>query len=146
MIPEENRSSLDRFRKRPEGLRRAVERAGRLTAWPNFAGPGSSPITIAGPTWLDGPRASPSTPSSPPRPASPNALTGGARSSKPPFAAPEASVRSARFRRLSDAGLRRLESVGGGRKRGGEWDPLLCRVNRLSARAYFEQPCHSQLL
>ncbi|MGZ5997405.1 MAG: DUF2252 family protein, partial [Isosphaeraceae bacterium] len=32
MIPEENRSSLDRFQKQPERLRRAVERAGRLTA------------------------------------------------------------------------------------------------------------------
>jgi uncharacterized protein (DUF2252 family) len=32
MIPAENRSSLDRFKERPERLRRAVERAGRLTA------------------------------------------------------------------------------------------------------------------
>ena len=32
MIPVENRSSLDRFQKQPERLRRAVERAGRLTA------------------------------------------------------------------------------------------------------------------
>ncbi len=32
MIPAENRSSLDRFQKQPERLRRAVERAGRLTA------------------------------------------------------------------------------------------------------------------
>jgi len=32
MIPVENRSSLDRFREQPERLRRAVERAGRLTA------------------------------------------------------------------------------------------------------------------
>jgi uncharacterized protein (DUF2252 family) len=32
MIPAENRSSLDRFQRQPERLRRAVERAGRLTA------------------------------------------------------------------------------------------------------------------
>jgi uncharacterized protein (DUF2252 family) len=32
MIPVENRSSLDQFREQPERLRRAVERAGRLTA------------------------------------------------------------------------------------------------------------------
>ncbi len=32
MIPAENRSSLDRFQRQPEKLRRAVERAGRLTA------------------------------------------------------------------------------------------------------------------
>jgi uncharacterized protein (DUF2252 family) len=32
MIPIENRSSLDRFQQQPERLRRAVERAGRLTA------------------------------------------------------------------------------------------------------------------
>jgi hypothetical protein len=53
MIPVENRSSLDRFQKQPERLRKAVERAGRLTAssqlrggrfkpghdrWPDLAG------------------------------------------------------------------------------------------------------------
>jgi hypothetical protein len=32
MIPVENRSSLDRFQKQPERLRRAIERAGLLTA------------------------------------------------------------------------------------------------------------------
>ncbi len=33
MIPEENRSSLDRFRRQPAKLREAVETAGLLTAW-----------------------------------------------------------------------------------------------------------------
>jgi hypothetical protein len=32
MIPLENRSSLDRFQEQPERLRRAIERAGQLTA------------------------------------------------------------------------------------------------------------------
>src|SRR5208282_2055773 len=60
---------------------------------PNFAEPGSSPITIAGPTWLDGPRAPLSTPSSTPRPASPSAPTGSTRSSKPPLATPGVDAR-----------------------------------------------------
>jgi uncharacterized protein (DUF2252 family) len=38
MIPEENRSSLDRFRKQPEKLREAVETAGLLTAWSHLRG------------------------------------------------------------------------------------------------------------
>jgi hypothetical protein len=38
MIPEENRSSLDRFRKRPGKLREAVETAGVLTAWSHLRG------------------------------------------------------------------------------------------------------------
>jgi uncharacterized protein (DUF2252 family) len=38
MIPEENRSSLDRFRKQPAKLREAVETAGLLTAWSHLRG------------------------------------------------------------------------------------------------------------
>jgi hypothetical protein len=38
MIPAENRSSLDRFQEQPERLRRAVETAGRLTAWSHLRG------------------------------------------------------------------------------------------------------------
>jgi hypothetical protein len=38
MIPEENRSSLDRFRKQPVKLREAVETAGLLTAWSHLRG------------------------------------------------------------------------------------------------------------
>ena len=38
MIPEENRSSLDRFRKQPAKLREAVETAGYLTAWSHLRG------------------------------------------------------------------------------------------------------------
>ena len=38
MIPEENRSSLDRFRKQPAKLREAVDTAGVLTAWSHLRG------------------------------------------------------------------------------------------------------------
>jgi uncharacterized protein (DUF2252 family) len=38
MIPEENRSSLDRFRRHPAKLREAVETAGLLTAWSHLRG------------------------------------------------------------------------------------------------------------
>jgi hypothetical protein len=38
MIPEENRSSLDRFRRQPAKLRNAVETAGLLTAWSQLRG------------------------------------------------------------------------------------------------------------
>ena len=38
MIPDENRSSLDRFRKQPAKLREAVETAGQLTAWSHLRG------------------------------------------------------------------------------------------------------------
>jgi hypothetical protein len=38
IIPAENRSSLDRFQKQPERLRRAVETAGRLTASAHLRG------------------------------------------------------------------------------------------------------------
>jgi uncharacterized protein (DUF2252 family) len=38
MIPDENRSSLDRLRKQPAKLREAVETAGRLTAWSQLRG------------------------------------------------------------------------------------------------------------
>jgi len=38
MIPEENRSSLDRFRKQPAKLREAVESAGLVTAWSHLRG------------------------------------------------------------------------------------------------------------
>jgi uncharacterized protein (DUF2252 family) len=47
MIPDENRSSLERFRKQPAKLREAVDTAGRLTAWSHLRGArlavGSSP-------------------------------------------------------------------------------------------------------
>jgi uncharacterized protein (DUF2252 family) len=38
MIPIENRSSLDRFQNQPDRLRKAVETAGRLTAWSHLRG------------------------------------------------------------------------------------------------------------
>ncbi len=38
MIPEENRTSLERFRKQPRKLRLAVETAGILTAWSHLRG------------------------------------------------------------------------------------------------------------
>jgi uncharacterized protein (DUF2252 family) len=38
MIPAENRSSLDRFKEDPVRLRRAVEKAGELTAWSQLRG------------------------------------------------------------------------------------------------------------
>jgi uncharacterized protein (DUF2252 family) len=38
LIPEENRAGLDRLRKRPRRLRRAVAIAGRLTAWSHVRG------------------------------------------------------------------------------------------------------------
>jgi uncharacterized protein (DUF2252 family) len=38
LIPEENRTGLDRLRKRPRRLRRAVAVAGRLTAWAHVRG------------------------------------------------------------------------------------------------------------
>jgi hypothetical protein len=38
MIPEENRSSLDRLRKQPAKLREAVETAAILTAWSQLRG------------------------------------------------------------------------------------------------------------
>jgi hypothetical protein len=38
MIPQENRSSLDRFRQQPAQLREAVETAGVLTAWSHLRG------------------------------------------------------------------------------------------------------------
>jgi uncharacterized protein (DUF2252 family) len=38
LIPEENRSILDRFRKQPAKLREAVDTAGRLTAWSHLRG------------------------------------------------------------------------------------------------------------
>jgi uncharacterized protein (DUF2252 family) len=38
MIPEENRSSLDRLRRQPAKLREAVETAGLLTAWSHLRG------------------------------------------------------------------------------------------------------------
>jgi uncharacterized protein (DUF2252 family) len=38
MIPIENRSSLDRFQKQPDRLLKAVETAGRLTAWSHLRG------------------------------------------------------------------------------------------------------------
>ena len=54
MIPEENRSSLDRFRRRPSRLREAVETAGILTAWSHLRGgrrrdPGPRAVAGAGP-------------------------------------------------------------------------------------------------
>ncbi len=38
MIPEENRASLDRLRRKPSKLRHAVEIAGRVTAWSQIRG------------------------------------------------------------------------------------------------------------
>jgi uncharacterized protein (DUF2252 family) len=38
MIPDDNRSSLDRLQKKPEKLREAVEVAGRLTGWSHLRG------------------------------------------------------------------------------------------------------------
>ena len=38
MIPDENRTSFDRFRKQPAKLRQAVETAGTLTAWSHLRG------------------------------------------------------------------------------------------------------------
>ncbi len=38
MIPEENRASIDRFRKQPAKLRDAVETAGLLTGWSHLRG------------------------------------------------------------------------------------------------------------
>jgi uncharacterized protein (DUF2252 family) len=43
MIPEDNRSSLDRFRKQPAKLRQAVETAGTLTAWSHLRGGRKAP-------------------------------------------------------------------------------------------------------
>jgi uncharacterized protein (DUF2252 family) len=58
MIPIENRSSLDQFQKQPDRLRRAVETAGRLTAWAHLRGARYRPgldrwPDVAG--WADGP-------------------------------------------------------------------------------------------
>ena len=38
LIPDENRARLDRFRRKPSKLRRAVEIAGRVTAWSQLRG------------------------------------------------------------------------------------------------------------
>ena len=38
MIPDENRTRLDRFRRKPSKLRQAVEIAGRITAWSQLRG------------------------------------------------------------------------------------------------------------
>ena len=40
MIPDENRATLDRFRRKPSKLRQAVEIAGRITAWSQLRGAG----------------------------------------------------------------------------------------------------------
>ncbi|HEY2155500.1 MAG TPA: DUF2252 family protein, partial [Isosphaeraceae bacterium] len=45
LIPEENRTGLDRLRRRPKRLRRAVAVAGRLTAWAHLRG---SPVAGEG--------------------------------------------------------------------------------------------------
>ncbi|MGA2701873.1 MAG: DUF2252 family protein [Isosphaeraceae bacterium] len=58
MIPVENRSSLDRFRQQPERLRRAVERAGRLTASSQLRGARFKPDHDRWPDlarWAEGP-------------------------------------------------------------------------------------------
>jgi uncharacterized protein (DUF2252 family) len=58
MIPIENRSSLDRFRKQPDRLLRAVETAGRLTAWSHLRGARYRPELNRWPelaAWADGP-------------------------------------------------------------------------------------------
>jgi uncharacterized protein (DUF2252 family) len=38
LIPEENRARIDRFRRKPSRFRRAVEVAGRITAWAQLRG------------------------------------------------------------------------------------------------------------
>jgi hypothetical protein len=43
MIPEENRTSLDRFQKKPARLRLAIQEAGRLTALAQRRGAGALP-------------------------------------------------------------------------------------------------------
>jgi uncharacterized protein (DUF2252 family) len=58
MIPVENRSSLDRFRKQPERLRIAVERAGMLTASSQLRGARFKPDCDRWPDlarWAEGP-------------------------------------------------------------------------------------------
>ena len=58
MIPIENRSSLDRFQEQPERLRRAVERAGRLTASSQLRGARLKPDHDRWPDlarWAEGP-------------------------------------------------------------------------------------------
>jgi hypothetical protein len=58
MIPVENRSSLDRFQKQPDRLRRAVETAGRLTAWSHLRGARYKPDLDLWPDlarWAEGP-------------------------------------------------------------------------------------------
>ncbi len=42
MIPDENRSKLDRFQRKPEKLRRSMAVAGQLTAWSHVRGAGSN--------------------------------------------------------------------------------------------------------
>jgi uncharacterized protein (DUF2252 family) len=58
IIPAENRSSLDRFQKKPERLRRAVATAGRLTAWAHLRGGRFEPDLDRWPDlarWAEGP-------------------------------------------------------------------------------------------
>jgi uncharacterized protein (DUF2252 family) len=57
MIPDENRSRLDRLAHKPEELRRAVEIAGRLTAWSHIRGNrlGKVATTASLGDWVAGP-------------------------------------------------------------------------------------------
>jgi uncharacterized protein (DUF2252 family) len=58
MIPEENRSSLDRFNKKPQKLRQAIEQAGLLTALAHLRGARALPEPIPVETlarWSAGP-------------------------------------------------------------------------------------------
>ena len=58
MIPDENRSSLDRLQKQPEKLRQAVEVAGRLTGWSHLRGARRGPDVSHAPElvrWAGGP-------------------------------------------------------------------------------------------
>jgi uncharacterized protein (DUF2252 family) len=58
MIPRENRSSLNRFQKQPARLRKAVETAGRLTAWSHLRGGRYKPGLDQWPNlarWAEGP-------------------------------------------------------------------------------------------
>jgi hypothetical protein len=58
MIPDENRSSLDRLKEEPNRLRKAVEKAGELTAWSQLRGARYKPEIDRWPdlqSWVSGP-------------------------------------------------------------------------------------------
>jgi uncharacterized protein (DUF2252 family) len=53
MIPDENRSSLDRLQKQPHKLRQAIELAGRLTGWSHLRGGQGNTAALT--QWAAGP-------------------------------------------------------------------------------------------